>query len=186
MGFGLSLDYKWDKLLLVAAQQNFYAGETSSYGSTAPVLFGTAQANSGGTNVRDNQTYLAGTYDFGIVKTYLQYITRKASNAENANLYSKYTATQIGVSANLTPVIGVFASAGMGKYYAYNATVVNPGANITGMQLGTTYALSKRTNLYALYGQSATGNSAVATSGTTAAVSSYNQNNYAVGVKHTF
>jgi predicted porin len=74
----------------------------------------------------------------------------------------------------------------MGKYYAYNATVVNPGANINGMQLGTTYALSKRTNLYALYGQSATSNSAVATTGTTAVMSSYNQNNYAVGVKHTF
>jgi hypothetical protein len=50
--------------------------------------------------------------------------------------------------------------------------------------------LSKRTNLYAIYGQTATSNNTMATAygtntpGTTP--NSYNASSYAVGVKHTF
>ena len=72
----------------------------------------------------------------------------------------------------------------------------NTGANantakFNGWQLGTDYNLSKRTNLYAIYGQTSTSNAVIGTYGQATAVTavsptSYNASSYAVGVRHTF
>jgi predicted porin len=135
-------------------------------------------------NTTSAQTYVAATYDFGILKAYANYINRKDTNNFNSSEFLKRTGQQIGVRSYITPTIEAWAQGGLGKTTAFGSS--NPAANLTSWQVGSNYWLSKRTNLYALYGQSATSNSAVATTGTTAVMSSYNQNNYAVGVKHTF
>jgi predicted porin len=79
----------------------------------------------------------------------------------------------------------VFASVSTGAWENTGYDVQK--ANINGYQLGSNYILSKRTNLYAIFGnasQSTAANSTInpATAGRT----SYNVNNYAVGVRHTF
>ena len=81
----------------------------------------------------------------------------------------------------ITPAIRVFAAGGNGKFTAYGQS--SPQANLAGYQLGSDYFLSKRTNLYAIFGATATSNVAP-TAG--AYYYSTNQNNYAVGVRHTF
>jgi predicted porin len=129
----------------------------------------------GGVNSQDNQAYVAATYDFGILKAYAGWIDRKATTVQTSNSYAKRTAQQIGVRSFITPTIEAWASIGNGRYTAFG--VGSPTANFTGYQVGSNYLLSKRTNLYAIFGSTQT-------STTTSGAGS--QNNYAVGVRHTF
>jgi len=195
-GYGIGLDYSWQKLFVTANFQNFRqeqaTAQTAVVGSYGAV---SATFNPGyngasviaGVNSTDTQQYYAATYDFGILKAFAGYINRKAVNVNNSSNYISRTAQQIGVRAPITPAIQVWASAGMGRI---NNTGTNgPTANFTGWQLGSDYSLSKRTNLYAIYGQSATSNAttgAYANTATSTANTSYNQSSYAVGVRHTF
>jgi predicted porin len=130
-----------------------------------------------GTNVKDNQAYVGATYDFGILKAYAGWIDRKVTSQINSNQYAKRTAQEIGVRGNWTPKIESYASFGNGRITRFGSN--EPTANIMGYQLGTNYLMSKRTNLYAIYGYSGT-------SSTSGANNSFNASNYAVGVRHTF
>jgi predicted porin len=193
-GWGLGVDYTWQKLLVTANYQAYTSKNAYTYnsaGTTGAAMFpvgGPAAwtTATGGTNVQDNQAYIAGTYDFGILKAYAQWVSRKVSDQQNSNYYLKRQAQQIGVRSFLTPTIEAWASAGNGRYTAFGQG--NPTANIVGFQLGSNYWLSKRTNLYAIYGQSGTSNVSgqALVNNATANPVSYNTNAYAVGVRHTF
>jgi hypothetical protein len=199
----LGANYEWQKLLVTANYQAFtsknpisdtytytpknYSATTLNLSSTVTAVGAPAAWNqsSGGSNVQDNQTYVAGTYDFGILKAYAQWSSRKVSSQENANYYLKRSAQQLGVRSFVTPTIEVWGSAGNGRYQSYGLNA--PTAQFTGYQLGSNYWLSKRTNLYAIYGGFNT--STVTLNGTNTATNgnySSNANNYAVGVRHTF
>jgi len=71
----------------------------------------------------------------------------------------------------------------MGKYKGapLSATAASPTVNFTGWQLGGNYYLSKRTNLYAIYGQQQTSSTTPNTTG-----SGNTANQYALGLRHTF
>lgn len=182
-GYGLGVDYQWHKLYLTANYQTFKANGPSTNALTAPTLFSPQGSDIAGSNVKDTQQYYAATYDFGILKAYAQYVNRKASNAYDTTYYGTYVAQQIGVTAPITPTINVWASGGTGKYAAYGQGLGK--SNLNAMQLGANYVLSKRTNLYAIYGQTAVSNVAL-TNAANSAQNSANINNYAVGVRHTF
>jgi len=207
-GWGLGADYTWNKLFVTANYQALTQKTTTdvstAYGFTiaspnsgwnawsqagGTAVWGTANttgATTGTTlaapiNVQDNQAYIGATYDFGILKAYAGWVSRKASDASNSNYYLKRQAEQIGVRSFITPTIEAWASAGTGRWTA--AGTGQPTANFNAYQLGSNYWLSKRTNLYAIYGQV---NSSTAVNPTTAATVSSNISNYAVGVRHTF
>ena len=186
-GYGLGVNYSIQKLMVTANYQSFTS--TNPYAATsAQAALGTATTGApaawttgaGGTNVYDSQAYIGATYDFGILKAYAGWINRKVSSEINSNSFLKRTAQQIGVRGNWTPKIESWASIGNGRYTAQG--VGQPTANIVGWQVGSNYNLSKRTNLYAIYGQSGTSN--ISTIGGNA--TSFNANNYALGVRHTF
>jgi len=181
-GWGLGADYNWNKLVVTANYQAFTSKnaytQTATGVPSVPVLWGSA---TGGSNVQDNQAYAAATYDFGILKAYLQYSNRKATSAWNSNYYGKRSAQQIGVRSFITPTIEAWASAGNGRFQSYGNAA--PTANLAAFQLGSNYWLSKRTNLYAIYGQTGTSN-VIPTNGSNAV--SHNMNAYALGVRHTF
>jgi len=194
--YGVGADYNWNKLLVTANYQSFLTEGVAS-GYDVPATF-SAGYNGGvstpGTNSRDTQQYYAATYDFGILKAYAQYVARKVSYNNNVNIFTERTAQQLGVRSSLTPTITAWASAGTG---AMNNTGVNgPKAAFNGWQIGSDYSLSKRTNLYAIYGQTATRNAATGLYSASAAVTassalysaqtSYNASSYAVGLRHTF
>ena len=202
-GWGLGANYAWQKLLVTANYQAFtsknpisdaYAGalKTSQYsaaGTSGTVSVTAAltptgapaawSQSSGGSNVQDNQTYVAGTYDFGILKGYLQWSSRKVSSQENANFYTKRSAQQVGVRSFITPTIEAWGSVGNGRYQSYGLS--NPTAQFTGYQVGSNYWLSKRTNLYAIFGGFNTSTVTIGSGNYSA-----NANNYALGVRHTF
>ncbi len=171
-GWGIGVNYTWQKLLLSANYQALKAVQNP--GAAVGVWTSTTTAS----NVQDNQMYFAATYDFGILKAYAQYINRKATSELNEANYLSRTAQQIGVRGNLTKTIEGWASVGNGRFDSYGTTA--PTVNFTGYQLGSNYWLSKRTNLYAIFG------SIQQSSSTVAAQPSAGSNNYALGVRHTF
>jgi len=187
-GYGFNLNYSGvPKLYLTASYQIFTNSGTQ--GAFAPGY------NGGGINVgnlsRDSQQYYAASYDFGIMTAYLQYVNRKVENITDPNNYVKRSAQQIGVRSAITPTVTAWASAGNGSINPNGTGIV--AAEINGYQIGAQYNLSKRTNLYGIFGASSTSNAkngAYAASPTTvslgAAPYSANQNSYAVGVRHTF
>jgi predicted porin len=170
-GWGLGVDYTLQGLYATVAYQAFSAKEAydltaiTTYGATGTktaagtpgyVAFGEGQASALGNNTKDNQFYAAATYDFGILKAYAQYLNRKVSSQLDSGYFLKRTGQQLGVKSYITPTIEAWAQAGMGKYTAFavpGPTVNNPAANLTSWQIGSNYWLSKRTNLYAIYGQ---------------------------------
>ena len=191
-GFGIGADYTWQKLMVTANYQSFKATSTVNTIGTPSTLFSAGGVTTPATNSQDSGQYYAGNYDFGILKAYVQYINRKIANDVQNSVFQKYTASQIGVRSFVTPTIETWASAGMGKYQnAATVTGTNgtnlytpSNANIKGFQLGANYWLSKRSNLYAIYGQTATSNFQYASSSANTVAG--NQNNYSVGIRHTF
>ena len=173
-GWGLSASYTLNKLYATVAHQSFKNFTTGTLSSPAPAMWTTA---AGGTNTKDSQTYAAVVYDFGILKTYAQWINRKVTDTIDGGYYATRQAQQIGVRGNITPVLEAWASAGLGKTTAFGQG--QPEVHFTGYQLGTNYYLSKRTNLYGIFGSMQSASAAPST----LAVSG---NGYALGVKHTF
>lgn len=194
-GWGLGADYTYNKFYVTAAYQALkQLTSATNNGTTAIITTGatanigawtTAQPSAGtagsAVNVQDNQFLAGTTYDFGILKAYAQYVSRKATSTISSSYYVKRSAEQIGVRSFITPTIEAWASIGTGRYTAYG--LGQPTANFNGWQLGSNYLLSKRTNLYAIYGQQ---NFSNANAGTGMGTVSANANNYAVGVRHTF
>jgi len=189
-GYGGSIDYQWQKLFVTANYQQFTTSVNQNGLSRTYFPGYNGGTMTPGVNSQDNQYYIAATYDFGVLKAFAQYINRKVQNVNNADNYVQRSAQQLGVRAPIGKQVSAWASAGTG---AINNT--GAGANtakFNGWQLGTDYSLSKRTNLYAIYGQTATSNAVTnayaATSNAAATVqpTSYNASSYAVGVRHTF
>jgi hypothetical protein len=164
-------------------------GQGTAASPTTPATRTQAAMTGQLTNINDNQAYAGATYDFGILKAYAQYINRKETSGLDGNVYAKRTAQQIGVRSYVTPTVEVWASGGMGRYNTFGAS--NPTVNFTGYQLGANYWLSKRTNLYGIFGATNTSTGAATvelSNGTTSSVRTFNANanNYGVGVRHTF
>jgi predicted porin len=170
-GYGLNVDYTWQKLYATAVYQSFKNENPTTVAS--PVA--TPMTNNFGSNVTDNQTYVAATYDFGILKAYAQWINRKATSALNSNQYLQRSAQQIGVRGYVRPNVDAWVSAGTGRYTAYG--VGQPTANLVGWQVGSNYYLSKRTALYGIFGVNQTSSTSTGSAGA---------NQYTVGVRHTF
>ena len=174
-GFGLGANYVWNKLYVTANYQALKSLLTAATLTTPQPTLWTAAA--GGINTQDNQKYLAATYDFTVVKGYLQWINRKAVDTLNTNYFSNRTAQQIGVRGYITPAVEGWAQAGNGKVTAFGSS--QPTANFVGYQTGANYWLSKRTNLYVIYGQTKT-------SGVSASASAVSASNYAAGLRTVF
>jgi predicted porin len=178
-GWGVKVDYTWNKLYVVLANNALRSNNPSpavtSVATSSPAIWGTA---SGGNNVQDNQQYAAATYDFGILKAYLQYVNRKDTSVIDTSYFAKRSAQQIGVRSYITPTIEGWANWGNGKTTAFGQS--NPSANFTAWQAGLNYYLSKRTNLYGIYGANNLSSSS-STSGL-----ALNNTGFAVGVRHTF
>ncbi|BDT76315.1 porin [Polynucleobacter yangtzensis] len=209
-GWGLNGNFTWQKLYVGVAYQSFKtqystgvpAGNSiqnlGSVGASAGQLI---QVNGAGVRgvaplfpaaqISDKQTLVGATYDFGILKAYAQWVGRKVQNdyAYTANTDAAGIATaaageqlnrnaqQIGVRSYITPTIESWASIGNGKL---KGGVGAATANFVGWQVGSNYYLSKRTNLYGIYGQSQTSSVSGAVGSNTGA------NQYALGVRHTF
>jgi len=203
-GWGIGADYSWQKLYVTAAYQSFksqvtgldpYAAVAYNLGGAGPLAGqGATQAGTitGFSSIGDKQTLVGATYDFGILKAYAQWANRKVENtsgltsagaATSSIVQHNRSAQQIGVRSYITPTIETWGSVGTGSYKGADTSggVAAATVNFVGYQLGGNYYLSKRTNMYAIYGQTQSSSSTVSTAGSGASA-----NQYAVGVRHTF
>jgi predicted porin len=178
-GWGLKADYTWNKLYVVAAVNRLKSSNTGPVANNLPVNTVGWTAAGGGLQSQDNQLYAAATYDFGILKAYLQYINKKVTAASNTAYYSERNGQQIGVRSYITPTIEGWANIGNGSARTFGIGSVVPKANFVAWQTGLNYYLSKRTNVYGIYG---TNNMSSAQPVNPA----LNVSSFAVGVRHTF
>jgi len=134
----------------------------------------TPSISQGIARIEQKDTYGNISYDFGPAKVALQHVALKVTTlgAQSARRF----ANQVAVSAPLTKAINGWASYGQGKLQGAAGT---QDSKFDGMQLGGLYNLSKRTNLYAIYGQA--GQDAV-----TGQASKYKDQQYALGLRHSF
>ena len=183
---GLGINYVWQKLNVdVAFNSSKQETITAGVAGTAALPVAntiTAVANPLGTAIGIMSSYAGATYNFGILTAYAQYVNTKYTANSSSNSYVTRAAQQIGVRGNWTPKIESWASVGNGSIDAGNNAAVDTAANatqkFTGYQLGTNYILSKRTNLYGIFGSTQVSNSSIATS--------EGGSSYGVGVRHTF
>ena len=134
----------------------------------------TPSISQGIARMEQKDTYGNISYDFGPAKVALQHVALKVTSV-GAQLSRRF-ANQVAVSVPVSKTINAWASYGQGKLQAAAGA---QDSKFDGMQLGSIYNLSKRTNLYAIYGQA--GQDAV-----TGQASKYKDQQYALGVRHSF
>jgi len=186
VAYGAGLNYVWTKLNVDLAYQTLKTTNVVSGVAAAVAMPSNASAAAPGSpvvfgqSIGMNQAYAGATYDFGILAAYVQYLNNKASAITNSNLTLTRAAQQIGVRSFVTPTIEVWASGGNGSVKsAVNQTVGAPvDQKFTGYQLGSNYLLSKRTNLYAIYGSTQVASSSVSVT--------EGRSSYGIGLRHTF
>jgi predicted porin len=135
-------------------------------------------------NLKQTETALGATYDFGIVKVYANYLqTLLEGTYKTATLsQGKRTAEEVGVAVPYGNFL-IRAKYGIGSSNMSSATAMSTSSitgtsfNFRGYQAGVDYNMSKRTNLYAIYGRA---------SGDLTATTNYSANQVAIGVRHTF
>jgi predicted porin len=172
-GYGISVDYIRDKLLVNAATQSFTQFTTGTATAFTDMNTGTL------VSAKDVQNYAGATYDFGILKAYAQWVQRTITSTYNSSQFAKRTAQQVGVRGFFTPTIESWASVGNGKFDQYGST--NGNVPFTAYQIGSNYWLSKRTNLYGIFGSTQSSGNQQTTAG-----AGSSKNMYALGMRHTF
>ena len=139
------------------------------------------KASTNGALARENKNnYVGATYKLGSATLSLQHINSKsATGATGVQAYNN-KGTQFGIQAPVTGAINAFASYGTGSR-TFGPAADGEKFKNTAMQMGATYSLSKRTRVYAIYGQQDLKGDTVQTTGF-----KYKENQYALGVNHSF
>jgi predicted porin len=122
-----------------------------------------------------NQFGVAAEYDFKVVKPMLSYYNQKW-NSSTATAQGSISGMQIGATVPVTPTVSLVASYISGKITNNNSDLYNTSA----MQAQVNYALSKRTRLYGIYGQTNWDSQRTATTANVKA------QQYGLGMLHTF
>ena len=175
----LNISAAWQQTNLL--RQNAIVQTTGTDG-TATVLgssvFALTPATQGAADTKQVDMFGNVSYDFGVAKVALQSVSLTVHQYGIQTL--KRTANQVAVTAPITPTVSTFASYGNGKRSAWStAGVLTRERDFSGFQLGGTYSLSKRTALYGIYGQATQ-------KADTVGQTDFKDQQYAVGVRHTF
>jgi predicted porin len=172
------LNYTLGKLTAQAYIQKIQATQPAATATVASANSATKASSAG----------LGVGYDFGVVNTRLSYQTNDPSDLiQNNNI----TVTKLSVSAPVTKVISLYAGYAMlkeqagGSLYSNSATVAGDAKVIN---VGATYALSKRSSLYADYSSLNQDNNSNFNLGNSAKVATagLKPTQIAIGVRHTF
>jgi predicted porin len=165
---GFNISYNLGKLDVGYARHERKATVNAGLNTTTGAAATASSAES-------TQEAFGASYDFGVVKAFAQHF--KMKNETQAGTLFKNDATEVGVRAPISGTkVTLWASYLEGKNEFNSANKFDR----TGYQVGALYALSKRTNLYGIYGdQELKGKSNL--QGT-----KLEQTAYSVGLRHTF
>jgi predicted porin len=137
-----------------------YTGVKNLNVSLGYIVEGITTANT--SNIKRTTSALGGNYDFGVARLFAVHTQNKVENLNllTNKVFGDTKLTEVGVNAPVTKVINVFGSyftgtrstqSGSTSVVASN-TAASSAADAKGFQLGTTYAFSKRTTAYGIYG----------------------------------
>jgi len=166
-----------------------YTGVKNLRVDTGMVVEGVTVANT--SNLQRTTKMIGANYDFGIVKAFALHTQNKVENLNSltGKVLGDTKLTEIGVNAPVTKVVNVFGSYFTGNrsndststnIVSSTGTAVLAKVDVKGYQLGTTYAFSKRTTAYGIYGkQELKGTS-------DASGAKVDGSMYAVGLRHSF
>ena len=175
----LNISAAWQQTNLLRA--NAIVQTTGTDGTNTVLgsaLFALTPSTQGAVDGKQVDVFGNVSYDFGVAKVALQSISLAVSSYGVQTL--KRTANQVAVTAPITPTISTWASYGAGKRSVWtSAGVLTRERDFSGFQLGGTYSLSKRTALYGIYGQATQ-------KADTVGQTDFKDQQYAVGVRHTF
>ncbi len=195
VAYGVGLNFVWNKLNIDVATNQSKQTSISGAAVTAATNPATAARNAAvpnllGTSVGWSQNYVGVTYNFGILTAYAQYLNGQMTSNLNNQMYIKRNAQQIGVRSFITPKVEAWVSGSTGNLSAGGLTATTSTAtnalatnsrsdsSLNAYQIGSNYWLSKRTNMYAIFGST--------TRSQSAQIISAGQNSYGLGVRHTF
>jgi len=175
----LNISAAWQQTNLLRANAIV---QTTGTDGTATVLgssvFALTPATQGAVDNKQVDMFGNVSYDFGVAKVALQSVSLTVAQYGIQTL--KRTANQVAVTAPITPTISTWASYGMGKRSEWStAGALTRERDFSGFQLGGTYSMSKRTALYGIFGQATQ-------KANTVGQTDFKDQQYAVGVRHTF
>ncbi|MBM3349388.1 MAG: porin [Betaproteobacteria bacterium] len=142
-------------------------------------------------NIRRNTRAVGANYDFNVARLFVLHTQNKVENLNltSSNLLSDTKLTEVGVRAPVSKVVNIFGSyftgsrsnnSGATALGVAIGTTAAGAADAKGFQLGTTYAFSKRTTAYGIYGTQELKGVGAATG------AKLDGSMYALGLRHTF
>jgi len=141
----------------------------------AYTVYNTTTGSATDFTVKNSQMSLGASYDAKIVKAFVAYNKRDYESTTVANSLVKFSDITVGLNA---PVGKANLLLAYGSGTDDSATIKT---DKRGFQVGAVYNMSKRTNVYAVYG-----NGNAETSSTAATNSKVSASGTAVGIRHTF
>jgi predicted porin len=111
---------------------------------------GTA-ANTTSADLKTKQQAISASYDFGMAKVFALNTQRKETVSTSGALNADTKLTEVGVQVPMGKTV-LFASAFDGDRKGTGTTIATANSDVSGMQVGAIYNLSKRTAAYAIYG----------------------------------
>jgi predicted porin len=151
------------------------AGTAAPTASTASVNNLAAAAKSTLTEVKTKESLAALSYDLGVAK--VSYIYNKRDAKDTVSDLSEKTVHKFGVKAPFGKTTA-FAIYSTGDQKVLDGTANAAKFDLDGIQVGASYALSPRTDVYAIYGTQKMDN--------VASSNDLKDKQYAVGVRHSF
>jgi predicted porin len=179
------VEYANGPLMLIAGQANIKGEATGAALSSGAGTSAGLMSQLGGAFVyklEQKETSFGGTYDLGVAKLFANHLTTKAEGSKAGTVFAnnaKRTASEVGVQVPMGAVTA-FAKVGTGKTNLLNQDIALAGATqykFSAQQVGASYAFSKRTNAYLIYGSAKADMSATTDMKNTAT---------AIGLRHAF
>ena len=185
---GGSLKYAAGKLNLAYGYQQVKRSDTIASIEAAALVVGNLQGQASATDGRASKGTVhafTGNYDLGVAKLFAMHVTTKIDTSTiatgaRAGTNSKQDVTEVGAQFPVGKAV-LWASMYDGSWKNNANPAVDDKDDLKGFQLGARYDLSKRTALYAIYGEQERKGTGVANRG-----GNDESTGMSVGVRHSF
>lgn len=178
-GSQFGLNYVAGKLSVAVAQVTATTDTAAVAAKTYTMTAGTSAINvsaADATSVKTKDTGAAVSYDLGFAKVAYIYNKREATNSLSAAAGNSYReSNSFSASVPLSPKLTGRIGYGFGEYGTGATSATR--YDLKGMQAALNYDLSKRSTLYAIYGDEKRDLSST---------TQYKSKEYSVGVRHSF
>ena len=138
-------------------------------------------AATAGNEIEGNVNWIGGSYNLGMATVGFAHVQREDETTTAAGVATKNSDIKLNVVGVTVPMGAVTAKVSYYKGENEGAAATTDDLDLSGQQVSVTYALSKRTSVYAALGETKT-----KLAGTNTTGSAYTEKTNAIGVTHSF